>query len=124
MNIKGVLNNLIPVDVLKKTDQRKRTAQTATDRDPQSGQGDSGTPERHKFTEEELQEALKILKGLPGVSENNLFFKIERKDDRVVVFVQDFSGKTIRRIPDTELWSLMKSRGSSTTRGNLLNKSL
>jgi len=124
MNIKGVINSLIPVDFLKRTDARKRAAQTATDRDPQSGQGDSGPPERHKFTDEEIEEALKVLQGLPGVNKNNLFFKVERVDDRVIVFVQDHTGKTIRRIADTELWSILKSRGNQSPRGNLLNKAL
>ncbi len=123
MNIKGVANNLIPVDFLK-NDLRK-TRNTA-DRDPQQSPGGGNeTPQRHKFTDQEIEDALKYLRELPGIKLNNLQFRVEKKEERVVIFVEDSTGKIIRRIPDTELWSLIKNRPTSTVnRGNLLNKSL
>jgi uncharacterized FlaG/YvyC family protein len=123
MNIKGIVNNLIPIDFFK-TDLRK-TRNTA-DRDPQQG-GDGGgeTPQRHQFTDQELDEVLKHLRELPGVKVNNLQIRVEKTENRVVVFVEDVTGKVVRRIPDTELWFLMKSRSTTVgDRGNLLNKAL
>jgi uncharacterized FlaG/YvyC family protein len=122
MNIKGIVSNLIPVDFLKKPD-RKRT-QGATDRDPQQGGAGDAPPEQHRFTDEELESAMKLLKELPGIKENNLQFRVERNDKRVVVFLEDYTGKVIRRIPDTELWVLLKNRQRDQSRGNLLNKAL
>ncbi|MDZ4678117.1 MAG: flagellar protein FlaG [Oligoflexia bacterium] len=121
MNIKGIVGNLIPIDILK-TDRRK--TQNTSDRDPQQGGGGDAQPEQHRFTDSELQDALKLLKDLPGIKENHLQFRVERNDKRVVVFVEDSTGKVIRRIPDTELWYMLKNRQHDQSRGNLLNKAL
>jgi uncharacterized FlaG/YvyC family protein len=122
MNIKGVVGNLIPIDFGKR-DLRKTRNEPERDAQ-QGGQGGGGQPKHHKFTEEELASALKMLKELPGIKENNLQFRIERNNDRVVIFVEDPTGKVIRRIPDLELWALYTSRQADSSRGNLLNKSL
>jgi uncharacterized FlaG/YvyC family protein len=122
MNIKGIVNNLIPIDFTK-SDLRK--TKNSADREPQQGGGGGGeAPQQHRFTDEEITEALKMLRELPGVKENNLQFRVERNDERVVVFIEDPTGKIIRRIPDVELWALMKKRDPNSTRGNLLNKAM
>ena len=121
MNIKGIVNNLIPID-LKKIDLRK--TRNTPDRDPQQGGGGEEKPKHRNFTEEELQEALKLLRELPGVKINNLQFRVERNNDRIIVFLEDPTGKVIRRIPDTELRSLLKNHLPDSSRGNLLNKAL
>jgi uncharacterized FlaG/YvyC family protein len=122
MNIKGIVGNLIPID-LGKRDLRK--TRNEPDRDAQQGnQGGGEPPKHHRFTEEELQAALKMLKEIPGMKENNLQFRVERNNDRIVIFVEDPTGKVIRRIPDLELWALYTSRQKDSSRGNLLNKAL
>lgn len=120
MNIKGIVGNLIPVDFVKRTD-RQKTKET-TDREPQNQQG-GGEPEQHRFTDEELAKALEFLKQNPGIKTHNLSLRVERNGNRVVVFVEDYTGKVIRRISDTELWALVKS-GEQKARGTLLNKAL
>jgi len=123
MNIKSVVGNLIPIDFGKR-DLRKTRNEPERDAQ-QGGQGNGGGQyKHHKFTEDELASALKMLKELPGVKENNLQFRIERNKDRIVIFVEDPTGKVIRRIPDLELWALYTSRQADSPRGNLLNKSL
>jgi uncharacterized FlaG/YvyC family protein len=122
MNIKGIVNNLIPIDFAKKVDLRK--TQNTPDREPQQGGAGDRPPEQHRFTDDELQEALKCLRELPGIKENNLTFRVERNEARVIVFVEDYTGKVIRRIPDVELWIILKNRQPNTTRGNLLNKAM
>src|SRR5450631_4468996 len=123
MNIKGVINNLMPVDFVRKTDTKK--TRNEPERDPaQGGNGGGAPPEQHRFNAQELEEALKILKDLPGVKENNLQFRVEWNGSRVVVFLEDYSGKVIRRIADVELWLMIKNRQQNSTRGNLLNKAL
>lgn len=123
MNIKGVVGNLIPIDMLRKPESRKKAAQTQ-DRDPGQGEGHGGSePEQHRFTDQELQEVLSILKENPGIKTNNLQLRVERNQGRVVVFVEDPQGKIIRRIADTELWVIYKSK-SQSSRGTLLNKAL
>ena len=121
MNIKGVVGNLIPIDVTKKTDRKKM--KETVDRDPQQNQQGGSEPEQHRFTDEELARAIQFLKENPGIKIHNLSLRIERKDTRVTVFVEDYTGKVIRRISDTELWALVKS-GEQKSRGTLLNKAL
>lgn len=122
MNIKGLVSNLIPID-LKKVDLRK--TRNTPDRDPHQGGGGGGeNPKGHKFTDEELEAALKILRDAPGVKIHNLQFRVEKNLEHVVVFIEDPTGKVIRRIPDTELWSLLKNHQPNSSRGNLLNKAL
>lgn len=123
MNIKGIVGNLLPIDFAKR-DLRK--TRNMPDRDAQQGgQGGGGEPpQHHRFTEEELSAALKILKDFPGIKENNLQVKVERHENRVIVFVEDPTGKVIRRIPDTELWAIYSKKKSDSPRGNLLNKAL
>ena len=122
MNIKGIVNNLIPVD-LKKIDLKK--TRNTPDREPQQGGGGGDEKPKHRnFTEEELEESLKLLRELPGVKTNNLQFRVERNNDRIVVFLEDPTGKVLRRIPDTELRALLKNHQPDSSRGNLLNKAL
>ncbi len=123
MNIKGVVGNLIAVDFLKRTDKKSTgQAKEAMDRDPQQG-GGGQEPEQHRFNDAELEEALKFLKENPGFKNNNLQLRVEKNQGRVIVFVEDYTGKVIRRISDTELWAMVKSK-SQSNRGTLLNKAL
>jgi uncharacterized FlaG/YvyC family protein len=121
MNIKGIVSNLLPAD-LKSVDLRK--TRNTPDRDPQQGGGGEAPPKNHKLTESELEEALKILRELPGVKLNNLQFRVERPNGRIVVFLEDPTGKVLRRMPDLELLQLVKNHNPDRTRGQLLNKAL
>jgi uncharacterized FlaG/YvyC family protein len=122
MNIKGVVSNLIPIDFGKRDLKKTRNN---TERDAQQGgQGGGEPPRHHKLTDEELTQVLKMLKEIPGIKDNNLQFRIERNSDRVIVFVEDPTGKIIRRIPDLELWAMYQKKQTDPIRGNLLNKSL
>jgi uncharacterized FlaG/YvyC family protein len=122
MNIKGIVGNLIPIEFAKRN---LRKTENHPDRDAQQGgQGGGEPPKHHKFTEEELKAALQMLKELPGIKQNNLQFRVERNNDRIIVFVEDPTGKVIRRIPDLELWSMYSRKQNDSARGNLLNKSL
>lgn len=122
MNIKGVVGNLIPVEFIKRSERNEKT-QPSQDRDPQH-QGGGQEPEQHRFTDEELKEALDYLRENPGIKANNLQLRVERNDSRVTVFVEDYTGKVIRRISDTELWAMVKAKSLQSERGALLNKAL
>jgi uncharacterized FlaG/YvyC family protein len=121
MNIKGIVSNIIPLD-LKSIDLRK--TRNTPDRDPQQGGGDNSQAKQHKLSESELEEALKILRELPGVKANNLQFRVERANDRIVVYLEDPTGKVLRRMPDQELYALIKNHNPDKSRGHLLNKAL
>lgn len=123
MNIKGVVGNLFPIESVKKPERKDRAQQTQ-DREPQQDTGGGHEPEQHRFTEEELKEALNILKENPGIKNNNLQLRVEHNESRVIVFVEDYTGKVIRRISDVELWAMVKAKSLQSERGALLNKAL
>lgn len=123
MNIKGVVGNLIPVEFIKRTERNEKT-QSSQDRDPQQSGGGGKEPEQHRFTEEELKEAINYLKENPGIKSNNLQLRVEHNQSRVTVFVEDIYGKVVRRISDTELWAMVKAKSLQSERGALLNKAL
>ncbi len=130
MDVKQAARNILPLALGKVSEAKLREAttseaHTASDRDA-NGQSQRDQPApRRNLSEEELQEAIKILEALPGVKDNDLKFKLTRSEDGVpVVHVEDRNGKIVRRIPETEL-SLLKARsGDQKSTGNLLNKAM
>ena len=122
MNIKGLVSNLLPIDFGKRYLRKTRNE---PERDAQQGgQGGQQPPQHHRFTDEELTAALKMLRELPGIKENNLQIRVERNEERIIIFVEDPTGKIIRRIPDLELWAMFLRQQTDSPRGNLLNKAL
>ncbi len=118
MNIKSVTGPLIPQD-LKKVESRARD--TSADRDPTPQNGD-GKQDNHKMSDDELENALNFLKNLKGVKDNNLHLRVEKNDGTIVVFIEDISGKVIRRIPENDLWHL--TRDAEKSKGNLFDKAM
>ncbi len=123
MDIKSVLRQSWPFNVQtpNKVDKRTRTAE-AGDRD---GNGQS-QQEEHKpkrnLTPEELKEAVICLEALEGVKTNNLKIRVETLDGVTVVYIEDQSGKLVRRIPESELSLLTKNPQKRS--GHLLNKAM
>lgn len=117
MNIKSITGIQVPQDV-KKTE--KRTQDTSADRDAQ--QQDGGQQERKKMTPEELLKAIDYLKALKGVAENNLRVRLDQSSDTAIIFIEDSSGKVVRRIPETDLWLLMQEKDKS--KGHLFDKAM
>lgn len=118
MNIKSVTGPVIPPDI-KKLDRKTRDA--SADREPQQ-QGDEGRQQHRKMTDEELQSAIDFLKNLKGVKDNNLQIRLDQHDGVSVVYIEDHSGKVIRRIPENDLWSLTQEKDKS--KGNLFDKAM
>ena len=121
MTIRGLGQKIIDLGAIKNIDRRK--AQETKDRDPGQGGGDDGKPLlHHELSDEEVQEAIKRLKEVPGVKDANFQFRVVREGKRVVVFVEDPSGKVLRRMSDNELWLTLNEK--SKPKGNLLNKAM
>lgn len=118
MNIKSIAGNLLPVE-MKKID--KRAQDTSADRDPNHSGGDE-KPAHHKMTDEEIEKAVEFLKNLKGIQDNNLQLRVEKKDGTLVVFIEDLSGKVVRRIPEQDLWQLAKDKDKS--KGVLFDKAM
>lgn len=130
MDVKNVFRSILPIASNPITETKRRElvqgeTKASADRDPGSApeQQQDETPRRN-LSEEEIQEAIKILEALPGVKDNGLRIRLEKNDGIPVVYVEDRLGKVVRRIPETEL-SLIKSRSQDNkSTGNLLNRAM
>lgn len=118
MNIKSVTGPVLPQEI-KQVERKAKDA--SADREP-TPQGDGGQREHHKMSDEEVQQALEFLKNLKGIKDNNLNIRLETKDGTLVVYIEDYTGKIIRRIPETELWFLTREKDKS--KGNLFDKAM
>ena len=120
MNVKSVANNLMPFEI--KNLKANRKAEASSERDANARQeGQQGQTPRRNLSEEELQAALNHLKNIKGIKDNNLTVRLERLNGIVNVYVEDMTGKVIRRIPEAELSQLTQS---DKAKGNILDKSM
>lgn len=126
MDIKGIARNLIPLSPTR-AQEAKDAANTRSKTDANNdregnGQASSEEQKRRKLSPEEIQDAVKYLEGLAGVKDNGLSVRLSEADGVVVVYVEDRSGKVVRRIPESDLANLTSNRQKKS--GHLLNKAL
>ena len=123
MDIKGVLKAVLPLDV-RATKGPEKTIKTdsATDRDAngQMFQGEQQQPEHGPMSEEQLKKAMNHLKSLAIVKDNHLKVELVQVEGKNFVLIKELSGKVVRRIPESELWSLQVVKDSE--KGQLLRK--
>lgn len=130
MDVKHAVRNILPMALGKVSETKLREqvtseAHTTSDRDANGQQQREGQTPRRNLSEDELQEAVKILEALPGVKYNGLRFKLSRNESGVpVVHVEDRNGKIVRRIPESELSQLKARSVDPKSTGNLLNKAM
>ena len=122
MDIKGVFRQVIPFPTAK-TEEAKAKAKLDAGNDKEgNGQSAGEEQKRRHLSPEEIQEAVQYLEGLPGVKENNLTIRKETKDGITVVYIEDRTGKIVRRIPESELAALTSNRDKKS--GHLLNRAM
>lgn len=94
---------------------------SATDRDG-NGQmpSDGQQPEHGPMSDEQLQKALDHLQSLPVVKDHNLTLEVVMVEQKRFVLLKESDGKLIRRIPESELWTLQVVRENE--KGQLLRK--
>jgi len=128
MNIKSLVQAVLPT--LKSADQiaaKKRTeAASTTDRDANGRQEQAGQgPWRH-LNDDEIKKVISYLENLPGVKDNGLFVRLVEKDQMKMIYIEDASGKTVRRLSEADLFAVFQKVGDGADQkssGNLLNKS-
>lgn len=124
MDIKGVLKAVLPIDVRAKSNVEKtiKTDNTA-DRDANGQMAQDGQQkekEHPPMSEEQLKKALEHLKNLAVVKDNNLTVQLTQKDGKNFVLIKEPTGKVVRNIPESELWTLQVVK--DTEKGQLLRK--
>lgn len=131
MDIKGFVRAMVPfgptgANTAQAVAGKKRTeANAATDRDADGKQSDAEEQPKRHLSPEEIQDAIKFLENLQGVKDNNLVVRLEENDGINVIYIEDPTGKTVRRLAEADLHSVLKSRNDAQSKssGNLLNKS-
>lgn len=123
MNIKGLVNNVIPFAVKKKEEPKTQSAFDADNDKEGNGQSsEEGDRRRRNLTPEEIADAIAFLQNMSGIKENGLTVRAENSDGVTVVFIEDRDGKVVRRIPEADLSLLTGNKERKT--GKLLNKAL
>ena len=98
-----------------------RTDAANKDRDGNGRQEQKEEERKTHLSAEEMEKILKHLRALPGVLANSLTVTLEDEEGSVrVVYIRDLQGRTIRRIAEPDLWSLLKDQDRKT--GHILDK--
>jgi uncharacterized FlaG/YvyC family protein len=131
MDIKGIVRQVIPFTTKAQQSEMAAKARSTTDassdREGNGQQGQSEEQKKREYTPEEIQEVLKYLESLSGVKDNGLTVRLASADGVTAIFIEDRTGKTVRRIPEIEFGTLLanRSQGAATKKtGNLLNRAL
>lgn len=122
MNIKTVsANAILPPDPKNRVEGGVRTKGSA-DRDA-NGKREQREPEvKRQLTDAEFDEALKVLKDLPGLKANDLTVTVSMDNGVRIVTIEDSSGKLIRRLSDSQLWLATRDKDRQT--GTILDKAM
>lgn len=122
MDIKSVLNAALPLHIRgkEKVERTIRSDSATADRDA-NGQMPDGQQEQHPpMSEDQLKKAIEHLKSLDIVRDQNLTIELIDSEGKKFVLIKEPTGKTVRRIPEAELWSLQFTQ--KTEKGQLLRK--
>ena len=121
MDIKGVLNAVLPMNLRgKEKVERTIKSDSTTDRDA-NGQMPGGGQDQHPpMSDEQFKRALEHLRALDVVKDHSLSVEVSESEGKKFVLLKEPSGKVVRRIPEAELWSLQASKNSE--KGQLLRK--
>lgn len=122
MNIKNVsISSVIPIDPKQRVDGNVRT-QSSADRDANGRREQKEEEQKRNLTQQEFDDALKVLTAHPGLKANDLIIKVEVEDSVRVILIVDPEGKVVRRLSESQLWSATRDKDRQT--GRILDKAM
>ncbi len=128
MNIKGLLGNMITAPIRNKDGATKaeRTIKSDSthDRDANAQQfydQNKKQQQQGSLSEEQFKKAIEYLETLSSVKEHHWKVDTVVEESKRFVVIKDNLGTVVRRIPETDLWSLPFDKDVRT--GQLLKKS-
>lgn len=124
MDVKNILNQILPVNLrVKETATKEIKSGSTTDRDANGQQAYSNNQNQQHppMSDEQLKKALEHLQSLQVVKDHNLEVSLVEVDGKKFILLKEPDGKVIRRIPEFELWSLQIMKDEK--RGKILNRS-
>ena len=123
MNIKGFIPNIFGIKDVRTVEKTGRLIKSdeTHDRDANGQQAFEDQQEHHEpMTDEQLKAAMEQLKNLPVAKEHKWTIHLQVAEEGRFVIVKDNLGNVIRRIPETDLWSLPKD---GSEKGQLFKRS-
>jgi hypothetical protein len=122
MNIKNINTApVLPLDPKPRVEGNVRT-QGSTDRDANGRRDNQEQEQKRHLTQQEFDDALKILGEHPGLKANDLVIKVESHEDARVILILDPQGKIVRRLSESQLWSATRDKDRQT--GRILDKAM
>lgn len=87
-----------------------------------NGQMPSGNDSEHRepMSEDQFEQAIEHLKKHQVFKDNNLEILVQKVESKRFVIIREPNGKVLRRIPESELWSLQAIKDNE--KGQLLSK--
>ena len=126
MDIKSALNSILPINVrAKEAPQKAIKAENSSDRDAngQASYDQKKQKEKEPMSDEQYAQALKRLSELPAIKEHALVIEPISVDGKRFVILKEKEGKVLRRIPESELWTLPDMLDAKAKpKGQLLRK--
>ena len=127
MNIKGLLGNMITSPIRSKDGQTKVDRAIKPDSSHDRDANGQQTYDQNKrqqqgpMSDEQFKKAVDYLMSLPSVKDQKWIVETVVEDSMRVLLIKDNLGTLVRRIPESELWSLPFDKDVRT--GQLLKKS-
>ena len=122
MNIKTVANNpILPIDQKPRIEGNPKT-QASTERDANGRQEKGGEEPKRHLSQQEFDDAIKVLEETPGLKSNNLTLKVITKEDHRVIEILDGTGQVVRRLSEAQLWTATRDKDKHT--GKILDKAM
>lgn len=122
MNIKSLSPSpILPVDPKQRVEGNAR-AKASTDRDGNGRQEQKEEESKRHLTQQEFDDAIKVLEQTPGLKSNNLSIKVEVDGDHRVVTIVAPDGQIVRRLSESQLWSATRDKDRQT--GKFLDKAM
>lgn len=122
MDIRNAIGSILPLNLNRKDPvDRAIRSESTTDRDANGQQSQQGAEDQKPpMSEEQLTKAIEHLRSLPVVKDHNLSLELVTIETKRFVLLKEPSGKLLRRIPESELWSLQVVKENE--KGQLLRK--
>jgi len=122
MNIKNIHTApILPIDPKQRVEGKPRAKETG-DRDANGRREQAEAEIKRHLSEQEFDDALKVLAENPGLKANNLTIKVEVQDDCRVILILDPHGAVVRRLSEAQLWTATRDKDRQT--GKFLDKAM
>ena len=123
MNIRGLNTSPIsPVEPKARVDGKTRMQSSTSDRDADGRRERSEGEPPKTLKQEEFDQALEVLRNMPGLKSNELILKVEMEGAQRITSIVDPAGVVIRRLTEAQLWAATRDKDRQT--GKILDKAM